>query len=166
MDLKEPGTGCAFRFGMPRSNKDWSKRLSFKLETLGPTGESHPLTTQRARLRAIIAALQYDKWATKGFTGLVIVTSSKNLVDGIIIRLPVWKRRGWRGQSITIPDRDLWECLMEEISKCKEQGLEVKFWLVPKDHNMNAYWLAHKAVYQNSMLYDGFTKYTAPPWCF
>jgi ribonuclease HI len=54
-----PRAGCSAIFRPPTRTRPYYGRVSFALENRGPTGEPHPQTSNRAELRAVIAALRF-----------------------------------------------------------------------------------------------------------
>jgi len=74
--------GCAFVFRPSSSAASINGTVSFRLETQGPSGAVYPQTSNRAELRAVIAALQFRCWYGEGWTQLVIATDSEYVVSG------------------------------------------------------------------------------------
>ncbi|KAF3770132.1 ribonuclease H-like protein [Cryphonectria parasitica EP155] len=104
-------------------------------------------TSNRAELRAVVAALRYCDWAQGGrFTSLVIATDSEYVVQGATSWVKGWLRNGWqtRGGG-DVKNRDLWECLLGEVEKASDRGLKVEFWRIPRDENTVADEAAKKA---------------------
>lgn len=56
--------------------------VAFRLEEQGPTGEFAEHTSNRAKLRAVIAALQFRPWASEGWRRVVILTDLSYIVYG------------------------------------------------------------------------------------
>ncbi|KAM7203631.1 ribonuclease H [Naviculisporaceae sp. PSN 640] len=110
--------------------------VAFRLEEQGPTGEFAEHTSNRAKLQAVIAALQFRPWASEGWRRVVILTDLSYIVYGATSWLPRWVARRWRKPSRTrgsrmYANRDLWEEMQRRIDKLRSQGCEVSFWLVP-----------------------------------
>ena len=110
---------------------------SFRLELSGPTEEIHPLTSNRAELRAVIAAVEHkvpdfpQDWWDEAWGRVVIVSKSAYVVDGITRNIATWQKRGWKssaGKPIT--DRDLWERLLALING--RGDVEWYFWCVAR----------------------------------
>jgi ribonuclease HI len=59
----------------------------FRLESRGPNNEEVPLTSNRADLRAVIAALRFWLWNNEGTRRLVIATDSSYVIDGATERV-------------------------------------------------------------------------------
>ncbi|KAJ3562507.1 hypothetical protein NPX13_g8545 [Xylaria arbuscula] len=48
--------------------------IGFPLEQSGPGGEEHPATSNRTKLRAVIAGLEFREWQEEGWKRIVIAT--------------------------------------------------------------------------------------------
>ncbi|KAK4216840.1 hypothetical protein QBC37DRAFT_415892 [Rhypophila decipiens] len=117
--------------------------VAFRLEDHGPTGHFAEHTSNRAKLRAVIAALQFRPWAGEGWRRVVILTDLSYIVYGATAWLPRWVARRWRKPkrsprsedgrpgSRFYANRDLWEELQRRIEELRGNGCEVSFWLVP-----------------------------------
>jgi ribonuclease HI len=77
-----PAAGWGFVFRTPQASRPDVGRVQGRLGDHGPSGESHPQTSNRAELRAVIAALQYRVWYGEGWKKLVIATDSEYVVKG------------------------------------------------------------------------------------
>ncbi|KAJ5133586.1 uncharacterized protein N7443_004791 [Penicillium atrosanguineum] len=129
---QHPEGSCAFVFQSPDCGPDGY--ASFALEREGPTGQAHPGTKVRAELRAVIAALRYKYWIEEGFNSLVIATASEYVVKGITEWVSVWLTTSWRTSTCAdVKNRDLWECLLGEIEAWDDEGMEVRFWAIPRE---------------------------------
>lgn len=117
--------------------------LSRRLEK--PSEYSHT-TLQRAQLRAVCAALEFNKWETEGFNQIVIACSQRWLVRGASEQVFAWKSNGWKltgvepevfgvlGQAQEdVPDQDLWLLLDHIVKKYEEIDCTVRFWYIPED---------------------------------
>ncbi|KAJ5459184.1 hypothetical protein N7530_011128 [Penicillium desertorum] len=82
--------GCSFVY-----NESTSGFARFPLEYKGPTGQQHPMTVDRAQIRAVVAALRYRDWAADGFSRLIIATDSDYVVDGITREAHEWTQFNW-----------------------------------------------------------------------
>ncbi len=121
--------GCAFVYGP----SPLTGTVSFPLERKGPSGVIYPPTSNRAELRAVIAALQYRHWRGEGWTELVIATDSEYVALGATAWVRGWRRKGWMTKKNTpVKNRDLWELLLERIQTLQ---LHVLFWRIPRDWN-------------------------------
>jgi len=145
-----PSAGCAFIFHPittttpPLPAVDGT--LSFRLENKGPTGADSAQTSNRAELRAVIAALQFRIWVGEGWDRLVIATDSEYVVNGATEWVQGWERKGWvTAKKEPVKNRDLWELLLREIRTHKGRGLDVVFWRIPRELNRDADEAAKKA---------------------
>ncbi|CAP93273.1 hypothetical protein E8E15_005116 [Penicillium rubens] len=126
--------GCSFVY-----NESTSGFARFPLEYKGPTGQQHPMTIDRAQVRAVVAALRYRDWAADGFSRLIIATDSDYVVDGITRDAHEWTQFNWTTRAgEPIRNRDLWECLLGEVEMWAERGMSIQFWRVPRELNMKA----------------------------
>ncbi|KAI8934971.1 hypothetical protein NX059_008637 [Plenodomus lindquistii] len=120
--------------------------LEFRLESRGPTGEAVPQTSNRAELRAVIAALGFRLWNNEGCKRLVIATDSSYVVDGSTEWIKKWQRNGWQTSTHKpVKNQDLWKELIKELEKWSEAGVAVLFWLIPRSLNTVADRLAKEA---------------------
>lgn len=134
-----PRAGCSFVFRPSTQQPQGLGYVRFPLENEGPTGEVHSQTSNRAELRAVIAALRFRFWPGEGFNSLVIATDSEYVVEGVTSWVRGWLRRGWRtSAAAAVKNRDLWECLLGEIERWDGNGMQVKFWRIPRDWNTDA----------------------------
>ncbi|PKY04809.1 ribonuclease H-like protein, partial [Aspergillus campestris IBT 28561] len=132
-----PRAGCSFVFKPSGSRSEGFTR--FPLENEGPTGEVHQKTSNRAELRAVIAALRFRAWEGEGLSTLVIATDSGYVAEGATSWVRGWLRRGWRTSTgAAVKNRDLWECLLGEIERCDEDGLQIEFWRISRRWNKEA----------------------------
>ncbi|KAJ6508470.1 ribonuclease H-like domain-containing protein [Mycena sanguinolenta] len=142
-----PQAGCAFVF----NNAQPGGTVSFPLEKEGPGGKVYTHTSNRAKLRAIIAALEFRVWAGEGWRRLVIVTDSEYVANGATELIRKWAGRGWLTSSRKpVQNRDLWELLNKCLGKCADGGCEVSFWVVPREWNQRADRAAREAAKQEA----------------
>jgi len=121
--------------------------MAMRLERRGPTGQGYPQESNRAHLRAAIAALQYRQWWAEGWTAITIATDSEYLMEGITNWIEIWQQNGWLTSRETgdnyngdaVANRDLWELLLWEIMELSHMGLEVRFWLILHELNAEAH---------------------------
>ncbi|KAG9254524.1 ribonuclease H-like domain-containing protein [Emericellopsis atlantica] len=110
-----------------------------RLEMRGPFDDSiREQTSNRAELRAIIAALRFHEWADESFRTLVIATDSSYAVEGATTWCRTWLRNGWRTSQPGNPEvknRDLWEALLGEAERAHELGLNIELWHIPRGLN-------------------------------
>ncbi|KAK2025779.1 ribonuclease H-like protein [Colletotrichum zoysiae] len=127
--------GCAFVF-KPSEPNGQSGIVSFKLEDRGPDGEEYRHTSNRAELRAVVAALRFRAWDGEGFKSVVIATDSSYVVDGATEWARAWIKKGWRvSAGDHVKNRDLWEALLLDVEKLHDRGCSVRFWRIPRQHN-------------------------------
>lgn len=125
-------------FSMP----DITGKIGLHLETQGPNGDAQKHTSNRAKLRAVIAALDFRPWHEEGWKRVVLVTDLEYIAMGATKWISSWVKRRWRSAPSwtqqgkmrlgkKIANRDLWEELQSCIETLYENGTEVSFWLVP-----------------------------------
>ncbi|KAK1754013.1 ribonuclease H [Echria macrotheca] len=142
---RDPVAGCSFLFkatpslalDRPASPVTFPFLATQKLEREGPDGVVSEHTSNRAKLRAVIAALQFRPWDAEGWRRVVILTDLEYIVNGATLWLPKWVKRRWRkpraGGGGKYLNRDLWEELQARIDELRARGCEVSFWLVKRD---------------------------------
>jgi len=109
------------------------------LERKGPDNELHRATSNRAELRAAIAALEFRAWWGEGWERIVLAADSEYVVYGATAWLRSWAARGWRTSGGSpVQNRDLWERLSERMGMCVDSGCEVSFWRIPRAWNAEA----------------------------
>ncbi|KAL2139661.1 hypothetical protein VTI28DRAFT_4886 [Corynascus sepedonium] len=131
---QNPRAGWAFWHGFGPSGK----RLvaSGRLENKGPFGDDSIQTSNRAELRAVIAALRFRFWPGEGYHTVVIATDSEYVVEGSTKWAKTWAKNGWiKRVGDSVKNRDLWEALLGEIERYEEEGLAVEFWRIPREWN-------------------------------
>ncbi len=134
-----PKAGCSFVYRPSTEEPRIVGHAEFRLENKGPTGEVHQQTSNRAELRAVIAALRYRSWSGEGFTTLIIATDSEYVVEGATSWVRGWLRRGWKtSMGAAVKNRDLWEALLGEFKEHAAWGMDVKFWRIPREWNTEA----------------------------
>ncbi|PYH31610.1 RNase H domain protein [Aspergillus neoniger CBS 115656] len=143
----EPRGGCGVVYRSPVDLPE-GKLNHFKipLEIKGPSGRRHPQTSERAELRAVIAALRFRCWTGEGFNKLVIATDSEYVVEGATCWVQGWIQRGWKTRTGNpVSNRDLWECLLGELERWYDHGMDIQFWQISKEWNTEAARLAEEA---------------------
>ena len=113
---------------------------------VGPYDEPFEHTSERAAIRAAIAALQFTEWSKEPYTSVVIATDSDYVVRGATEYGAKWASNDWRtsrGQSVQ--NRDLWELLLKVVANVKQQGVTVSFWRIDPACNKQAEALAKEA---------------------
>ncbi|KAK0736556.1 ribonuclease H-like domain-containing protein [Apiosordaria backusii] len=131
---QNPKAGWAFSHGLGPSGN--LLIASGRLEKKGPFDDDGMQTSNRAELRAVIAALRFRYWPGEGFHTLVVATDSEYAVEGSTKWAKTWIKNGWvkRGGG-GVMNRDLWEALLGEIERYKDRGMAVKFWRIPREWN-------------------------------
>ncbi|KAF2453857.1 ribonuclease H-like domain-containing protein, partial [Lineolata rhizophorae] len=145
---------AAWGFAHRRANaaKGITGGLGGRLEKQGPTGEVHPQTSNRAELRAVIAALEVRSWWGEGIRMLTIATDSSYVVEGITHHIRKWaftmpESARWKTAARKpVKNRDLWETLLAQVQGADRIGLKIQFWLIPRSWNTLAHNQANEAV--------------------
>lgn len=131
---QNPKAGCAFVYKDTGQHPNGYVR--FRLEEEGPTGVKYRPTSNRAELRAVIAALRFREWSKEGFSSVVIATDSTHVAEEMTSWVREWLERGWtKSDGKLVTNRDLWQCLIDEVNHCVRKGLHVKFWRTPREWN-------------------------------
>jgi ribonuclease HI len=120
----------------------------FRLEDVGPTGLREKQTSNRAELRAVLAALNWfrqehsdlNSWKPKEFAKLVIATDSTYVVDGATKWAKTWESNGWKLSSgEEAENRDLWEELLKRVRALQANRCEkISIWHIPRKQNATA----------------------------
>ncbi|KAK8045370.1 hypothetical protein PG993_005394 [Apiospora rasikravindrae] len=130
------------------SCRDVGGIIAFRLEDKGPGGAAVDPTSNRAKMRAVIAALEFRAWADEGWRSIVIATDLEYVVRGATEWLPRWVQNRWkkRGRSWRVANRDLWEEMQGIIDRLRESGTDVSFWYIrPRILSQQGSALAHDA---------------------
>lgn len=134
-----PTGGCAFIYGDTSNRPETRSYESFGLEDKGPLREKHPQTSNRAELRAVIAALRFKHWTDEGWKSMVIATDSEYVVEGITNWVQRWIQNRWKtSQGKPVMNQDLWKVLLGEMEKWKTYKMKVQFWRIPRELNKDA----------------------------
>jgi ribonuclease HI len=133
-----PQAGWGFWHGFGASTRN-QLTVSGRLERKGPFGDDSLQTSNRAELRAVIAALRFRYWPGEGFRTFVVATDSEYAVEGSTNWARTWVRNGWTTSAgLAVKNRDLWEALLGEIERYKDEGMAVEFWRIPREWNTMA----------------------------
>ncbi|CAH0043432.1 unnamed protein product [Clonostachys solani] len=138
---QEPRAGWAVVFGLPTNRRmnNGCYTVSGRLEDKGPFGGSKTATSNRAELRAAIAALRLCDWQAEDYANLVIATDSSYVVDGATEWTKKWVRNGWKNNTGgDVKNRDLWELVLGEVERWVDKGFAVDFWKIPRELNQEA----------------------------
>lgn len=136
---ENPRAGCSFVYRNSTLNPTVCGHASFPLEKEGPTGMEGLQTSNRAELRAVIAATRFRYWLGEGCRCLVIATDSEYVVEGMTKWVKKWIRNDWRTSSgLPVKNKDLWKCLLGEVERWDERGMRIQFWRIPREWNTEA----------------------------
>ncbi|KAK1535508.1 RNase H domain-containing protein [Colletotrichum paranaense] len=131
-------SGSAFIF-KPVLPNDENGCVAFKLEEKGPDGQTYRHTSNRAELRAALAALQFRAWWGEGVKSIVIATDSSYVVNGATDWARAWIKKGWRTSAGEhVKNRDLWEALLLRSEILHDNNVHVRFWYIPRKFNNEA----------------------------
>ncbi|GAA5897132.1 hypothetical protein JCM5296_002236 [Sporobolomyces johnsonii] len=101
-------------------------------------------TSQRAELRALLAALYFRTWPGEGTSHLVIATDSEYVAKGCTEWLPVWVGNGWKNSSgRPVANQDLWRRVVARMEDHFGDALRVGLWRVDRELNRRADKLAN-----------------------
>ncbi|KAH6962030.1 hypothetical protein BKA56DRAFT_647580 [Ilyonectria sp. MPI-CAGE-AT-0026] len=136
----EPRAGWAVVCAPPGNDDEcYRGGVSGRLEDKGPFGDDSVATSNRAELRAAIGALRLRDWQNEGYDSIVIATDSSYVVDGATGWAKGWVRNGWKTRNRdNVKNRDLWEVLLGEVERWKDQGMTVDLWKIPRELNGDA----------------------------
>lgn len=141
----DPQAGSAFIHTYSRTTGNYSGRM-FRLEERGPTGRWYKQTSNRAELRAVIAALRCRNWPVENVRRLVIATDSEYIAKGCTSWLFKWADNGWvtlNGRDVA--NQDLWQLLLNQFDNWSSRGLQIEFWRIPRELNEMADGMAKNA---------------------
>lgn len=134
-----PKAGWAFFHGLNIEGQPLV--ASGRLEKQGPWGDDGIQSSNRAELRAVIAALRFRFWPGEGFSTVVIATDSEYVVEGSTKWAKTWVQNNWKrkgrngNDDVNVKNKDLWEMLLGEFEKSQRQGLAIQFWKIPREWN-------------------------------
>lgn len=142
VDMETRRAGCAVVHGTqrpPQNPKMHYRAFMFPLEGLGPTGEYHHPTGNRAELRAATAALGCWEWSGEGWRIVTIATDSTYVVDGITDWMVRWQERDrTKFNAKDVANRDLWERLVQLVNEHARNSVDVRFMHIPRHLNGDA----------------------------
>ncbi|KAK4134650.1 hypothetical protein BT67DRAFT_357609, partial [Trichocladium antarcticum] len=137
--------GACANNGQPNPRAGWAvvygpgNAVSGRLEDKGPFGHDSVATSNRAELRAAIAALRLCDWGDEDIDRLVVATDSSYVVAGATGWTKGWVRNGWKTRTGgDVKNQDLWELLLGEVERWQERGLRVALWKIPRGLNVDA----------------------------
>ncbi|KAI8946031.1 ribonuclease H-like domain-containing protein [Xylaria longipes] len=149
--------GACLNNGQPNPKAGWAfvqgpgfggqpSTVSGRLENAGPFGDPSIQTSNRAELRAVIAALRFRAWDGEGFKTIVIATDSEYVSQGATTWARTWIRNGWqKNGSGEVKNKDMWETLLGEVERWHDRGVSIQFWRIPRAWNTVADAAAKKA---------------------
>ena len=118
-------------YGVVFAPLEWYSPISARLEQDG-----NPQTSNRAELRAVLAALTLRFWAGEGFSRIVLACDSEYVVKGISEWILKWRTNGWKTIAGTpVANQDLWKKLEDQLREMEKKGMLVKFWKIPREWN-------------------------------
>ncbi|KAI1119713.1 hypothetical protein F5Y10DRAFT_259740 [Nemania abortiva] len=124
-------SGLTTTFPFSEGEKGEGGTVGFPLEQTGPGGEYHIASSNRAKLRAVIAALEFREWQEEGWKRIIVATDLEYVVFGATRWLAAWVKRRWKTRKAQqVANRDLWEEFHGIISRLASLGTEVSFWLI------------------------------------
>ncbi|KAI1080084.1 ribonuclease H-like protein [Whalleya microplaca] len=145
-----PKAGWAFVDGPGLKGKP--STASFRLESKGPFGDEGIQSSNRAELRAVIAALRFRHWPGEGFTSITFATDSEYVVEGSTKWAKTWVKNGWKTSAqADVKNKDLWEMLLGEAERWNDKGLSIRFWRIPRGWNETADAAAKKAASEDEV---------------
>jgi ribonuclease HI len=116
-----------------------SSVVARRLERKGPFGDHSENTSNRAELRATVAALRLCDWARDGLNCLVVATDSSYVVDGATSWVRSWMQRNWKTSTKSpVQNKDLWDTLLGEVGRLAGSNVRVEFWKIPRELNIEA----------------------------
>lgn len=145
-----PRAGWAFVHGPGLENNP--AIAAGRLESKGPFGDESIQSSNRAELRAVIAALRFRHWTGEGFRTMTIATDSEYVVEGSTKWAKTWVKNDWKTSgNAAVKNKDLWEMLLGEVERWKDEGLSIRFWRIPRDWNKTADAAAKKAASEDDV---------------
>ena len=156
-ERKKTRAGCAILTRASRDEHRPAECQGFILEQTGPRADGlqgdYPYNQKRAELRAVIAALENQRWASEGWKTVTIATKSAYVYNGMTQSIAKWKSQGWLSrahpQSPRVGNADLWARAIGMVNEQGYYGCEVQLWLVSRDQNLqaedHARWLAKES---------------------
>ncbi|KAI1820263.1 ribonuclease H-like domain-containing protein [Xylaria intraflava] len=134
-----PKAGWALVQGPGLAGRPQPATASGRLEKKGPWGDLSIQSSNRAELRAAIAALRFRDWIYEGFHTIVIATDSEYVTRGATEWAHKWMTNGWQTSGrVDVKNKDLWEMLLGEAERWHSEGLSIQFWRIPRTWNTDA----------------------------
>ncbi|KAJ4181634.1 hypothetical protein NW755_010903 [Fusarium falciforme] len=112
---------------------------SGRLEDKGPFGDDIIAASNRAELRAAIAALRLYDWQDEGFESIVIATDSNYVAEGATTLAQGWGFRRWKTRTHDdVKNQDLWELLLGGVERWYNRRLRVDILQISRSYNAHA----------------------------
>ncbi|KAI1452845.1 ribonuclease H-like protein [Annulohypoxylon moriforme] len=145
-----PKAGWAFVHGPGLSSKP--AITAGRLESKGPFGDDGIQSSNRAEIRAVIAALRFRHWPGEGFNVMTIATDSEYVAEGSTEWARTWVKSKWETNTgADVKNKDLWEMLLGEVERWNDKGLSIRFWRIPRDWNKIADAAAKEAALEDKV---------------
>jgi ribonuclease HI len=78
---------------------------------------------------------------------VVIKSNSEYIIQGVTELIPRWKANGWRNsRGVEVANAEEWRTIDRLVYSLRGDGIEVRFWLVPKGMNQQASGMARSAL--------------------
>jgi ribonuclease HI len=78
---------------------------------------------------------------------VVIKSDSEYIIRGVTELMPRWKANGWRNsRGVEVANAEEWRTIDRLVYSLRGDGIEVRFWLVPKGMNRQASGMARSAL--------------------
>ena len=118
-------------FGVVFAPLQWHLPISNRLEQDG-----NAQTSNRAELRAVLAALGLRWWFGEGFNKIVIACHSEYVINGISSWILTWRKNDWKTNTgAVIENLDLWRKLDARLRDMEKHEMLVQFWWIPQGLN-------------------------------
>ncbi|KAI0478975.1 ribonuclease H-like protein [Xylariaceae sp. FL0804] len=124
--------GACSNNGHPNPRAGWAFQqpavAAGRVELEGPYGDpAVQSSSNRAELRAVVAALGCRYWPGEGFRTLVIATDSEYVIRGATEWAKSWFTNGWQtaNKKADVKNQDLWELLLAEVEDYYHDGMLV-----------------------------------------
>lgn len=81
-------------------------------------------------------ALRFQYWPGEGFHTILFATDSEYVVEGSTKWAKTWVKHGWaKRKGGAVKNQDIWEALLGEVERYKDDGMDVQFWRIPRECN-------------------------------
>ena len=112
-------------YGVVFAPLEWSQPISDCLE--------HDGTSNRAELRAVLAAIGLRSWYGEGFKRVVVACDSEYVMNGVSSSmLMMWRKNEWKTNTGAVVENvDLWRRLDVQLRDMERREMVVQFWCIP-----------------------------------